>query len=92
MDNTVPLPRGVDENPEWTDADFVAARAASDVHGAALAGALVRPRGRPALCESERKVNVSIRLSPEVLAYFKADGAGWQTRINDALREAAGVK
>jgi uncharacterized protein (DUF4415 family) len=24
---------------------------------------------------------------PEVIAYFKATGAGWQTRMNDALRE-----
>lgn len=32
-----------------------------------------------------KKQAVSIRLSPEVLAYFKAKGAGWQTRINDAL-------
>jgi uncharacterized protein (DUF4415 family) len=32
-----------------------------------------------------KKQAVSIRLSPDVLAYFKAKGDGWQTRINDAL-------
>jgi len=32
-----------------------------------------------------KKQAVSIRLSPDVLAYFKAKGRGWQTRINDAL-------
>lgn len=32
-----------------------------------------------------KKQAVSIRLSLDVLAYFKAKGAGWQTRINDAL-------
>ncbi len=29
---------------------------------------------------------VSIRLDRDVLDHFQADGAGWQDRINDALR------
>ena len=33
------------------------------------------------------KVPVSIRLSPEVVEYFKASGKGWQGRIDEALRE-----
>lgn len=33
------------------------------------------------------KVPVSIRLSPEVVAYFKSQGSGWQTTINEILRE-----
>jgi uncharacterized protein (DUF4415 family) len=33
------------------------------------------------------KVPVSIRLGPEVVEYFKAQGKGWQTRINDILVE-----
>lgn len=28
-----------------------------------------------------------IRLSPEVLAYFKGTGKGWQTRLDEVLRE-----
>jgi uncharacterized protein (DUF4415 family) len=28
---------------------------------------------------------VSLRLSPEVLKHFKADGPGWQTRIDETL-------
>jgi uncharacterized protein (DUF4415 family) len=28
-----------------------------------------------------------VRYSPEVLDYFKATGAGWQTRMNSALLE-----
>jgi uncharacterized protein (DUF4415 family) len=32
-----------------------------------------------------KKQAVSIRLSPDVLAYFRSKGNGWQTRINDAL-------
>lgn len=37
-------------------------------------------RGEP------RKKAVSIRLSPEVLAYFKNKGPGWQTRIDRILK------
>ena len=33
------------------------------------------------------KQSVSIRYSPEVLDYFKATGAGWQTRIDETLRD-----
>ncbi|HVX80091.1 MAG TPA: BrnA antitoxin family protein, partial [Devosiaceae bacterium] len=28
---------------------------------------------------------------PDVLAYFRAEGPGWQSRINAALRKAAGL-
>ncbi|MFN7902361.1 MAG: BrnA antitoxin family protein [Holosporales bacterium] len=31
------------------------------------------------------KQAVSLRLSPEVVAFFKARGAGWQTRIDKTL-------
>ena len=33
------------------------------------------------------KEQVAVRYSPEVLAYFRATGTGWQTRMDDALRE-----
>jgi uncharacterized protein (DUF4415 family) len=33
------------------------------------------------------KTLVSVRYSPEVIAYFKAGGAGWQTRMDDALKQ-----
>lgn len=32
------------------------------------------------------KQAVSVRLSPEVIAFFKAKGAGWQTRLDNALK------
>jgi uncharacterized protein (DUF4415 family) len=34
----------------------------------------------------EPKTAISIRLDPDVLAFFKADGAGYQSRINAVLR------
>jgi len=33
------------------------------------------------------KIPVSIRLSSEVVDYFKAQGKGWQTRVDDVLQE-----
>lgn len=46
-------------------------------------------RGRPKAAAP--KVSTTIRLSPEVVEYFKASGPGWQTRIDEALRKAAGL-
>jgi uncharacterized protein (DUF4415 family) len=42
-------------------------------------------RGRPK--SSQPKQLVSVRYSPEVLAYFKSTGEGWQSRMDGALRE-----
>ena len=33
------------------------------------------------------KERISIRLSPEVVAAFKQEGSGWQTRIDEALKQ-----
>lgn len=33
------------------------------------------------------KKQVAIRFDAEVLAYFRSTGKGWQTRMNDALKE-----
>src|SRR5690349_10557275 len=47
---------------------------------------LGRRRGRPVKAEEERKELVSLRLSPDVLAWLRATGPGWQTRVDDLLR------
>jgi uncharacterized protein (DUF4415 family) len=36
------------------------------------------------------KEQVSLTIDRDVLDYFQEDGPGWQNRINDALRRAAG--
>ena len=36
------------------------------------------------------KEMVSLRIDKDVLEYFQQGGAGWQDRISDALRKAAG--
>jgi uncharacterized protein (DUF4415 family) len=48
-------------------------------------GGIVRRAGRPP--KSDRKVSVTLRLDRDIIERFKATGAGWQTRINAALRK-----
>jgi uncharacterized protein (DUF4415 family) len=67
------IARGVAADPD----------AAPDL-SAPVAG-LVRRAGRPP--KADRKVSVTLRLDRDVVARFKATGAGWQTRINAALRK-----
>ena len=40
-------------------------------------------RGRPK--SDDAKLLLSVRYSPEVVAYFKQTGAGWQSRMNGVL-------
>ncbi|WP_144112779.1 BrnA antitoxin family protein [Paraburkholderia sp. BCC1886] len=42
-------------------------------------------RGRPRL--DEPKVLLSVRYDADIVERFKATGDGWQTRMNDALRD-----
>jgi uncharacterized protein (DUF4415 family) len=43
-------------------------------------------RGRPPLARP--KEAVKLRLSPDVVDYFRGTGPGWQTRINEVLEKA----
>ena len=42
-------------------------------------------RGRPK--SENKKLLVSVRYSPEVVAYFKSTGDGWQSRMDGVLQE-----
>lgn len=42
-------------------------------------------RGRPVAAQT--KIHTGLRLDAEVVAAFKAGGRGWQTRMNDALKD-----
>jgi uncharacterized protein (DUF4415 family) len=42
-------------------------------------------RGRPK--SKSTKLLVSVRYSPEVVAYFKSTGEGWQSRMDSVLSE-----
>lgn len=62
----------------WRIGDMTVSRSEAQIE-------MARRRGRPA--GSGSKVSTTIRFDAEVLAAFKATGQGWQTRINDALKE-----
>jgi uncharacterized protein (DUF4415 family) len=42
-------------------------------------------RGRPK--SESKKLLVSVRYSPEVVAYFKSTGDGWQSKMDGVLRQ-----
>jgi uncharacterized protein (DUF4415 family) len=46
-------------------------------------------RGRPKAASTKQQV--TLRLDRDVLERFRQTGEGWQSRINEALRKAAGV-
>ena len=46
-------------------------------------------RGRPKSLAPKNPI--SLRVDADVLDKFKSDGPGWQRRMNDALRKAAGL-
>ena len=78
-----------DEAPELTDDFFAAAKpfvgeqeVSGEVFKAAARKAL---RGRPS--GSGSKQSTTVRFDTDVLAAFKATGKGWQTRMNNALRD-----
>lgn len=78
----------VSDNPEWTDEDFRNARPFLEVFPE-FTEAVRRARGRPAI--DNPKKQVSLRLDADVIDAFRATGKGWQGRINEALRKAAGL-
>ena len=90
MSKKLPSPEAPDDiNPEWTVADVRRARPAAavlpEIFSVVAAKAMLKPRGRP--LAASVKVRTTIRLSPEVIQSFRADGAGWQTRVDAALKE-----
>ena len=70
------IQRGIDADPD----------AAPILSEKMLEKAVIRKGRGPQL--DPRKKQVTIRLDEEVIDYFKADGSGWQTRLNDALKVA----
>jgi uncharacterized protein (DUF4415 family) len=50
-------------------------------------GATVRRPGQRGPGRKAKKVLLSLRYSAEVVEYFKSTGEGWQTRMDEALKE-----
>ena len=70
-----------DDAPELTEEWFASATL---MHGEKV----VRRGGRPRGSDKEQ---VTLRIDKAVLTHFRASGAGWQTRMNEALRTVAGI-
>ena len=88
MNKPKPNPELIDdESPELTDEDFARMRPMRDVFPEIVAAQRrgeLRVRGPQKAPTKER---IAVRLSPEVLEYFRSSGPGWQTRMDQALLE-----
>lgn len=86
-----PNPELIDQEiPEATDEWFAKARPANELLasllGDAAAKQMLKPkRGRPPSMTPKEHVN--IRLDADIVQTFRRTGDGWQTRLNNALRE-----
>ena len=73
---------------ELLDEDFAAMRPAREVLPPELYARLIaRKPGQRGAQKGAVKRLVSLRLDKDVIEGFRSKGSGWQTQINDALRE-----
>ena len=84
-----PPPVDLDDSPPLNDDFFAEARRGRDMLSpgrlAASAGEITRRKtGRPT-GENGPKAAISVRLDRGVVNHLRAQGPGWQTRLNDAL-------
>lgn len=84
-------PKNLNENPDWTAADFAKAKKhPGGISLKDLGAETARGRGRP---KSENpKEAVKLRLDADVVESYRSTGDGWQTRINADLRKARKLK
>ena len=71
------------ENPEWTRQDFAQAKRIGDLpeHMQKLLRA-----GKRGPQKAPTKILTAIRLSPDVLEALRSTGRGWQSRVDETLR------
>lgn len=82
MPKPTPLTRPDGEVRELQAADLAALRGASS-----LSASLQRKLGVRGPQKAPTKERITIRLSREVVASFRATGDGWQTRVDAALQD-----
>ncbi len=88
MANHLPLTDKNGEVRELTADDFKQFKSAAEVLPPDLLTALPKRRpGQRGPSKHPTKEAIQIRLSPDILSVFRATGQGWQTRVNDALRD-----
>ena len=74
------------DNREWTVRDFRRAKPFAKAFPD-----LTKDRRARGPRKQSRKVAVSLRLTREVVERFKSDGPGWEARIDEVLKKAAGL-
>ncbi|WP_066333925.1 BrnA antitoxin family protein [Azohydromonas lata] len=78
------------DNPELDDEWFKKAKPASEFFDKETYEGLVALKRRPGQRgpqKAPRKLAVTVRYDPEVIEAFRASGEGWQTRMNEALKD-----
>lgn len=80
----------VSDNPSLTEEEMKQARPFKEVFPDIAEEIEKAVRGRPKA--DLTKTPVTIRLDPDIVDHYKATGKGWQSRMNDDLRKAAGLK
>lgn len=81
MSKVEPLTDAEGEVRELTVADMKRFQPAKEVLPARLLAKVRGPQKAPT------KQRITIRLSPEVVQYFRSTGDGWQTRVDAALKD-----
>gem|GEM_PF-186780 len=76
-----------DDAPPWTPEMFERAEIAHNGIVIQPATGTITRRGRPR--SADRKIQVSVRLKPDVLAALKSTGDGWQGVMNEILERWA---
>lgn len=90
MVSRLPVVHDDGEVGDLSQADSSLFRPAADVLDPELYAGLLAINRRAGVRGPQKaptKQSTTIRLSPEVMAAFKATGAGWQTRIDNALKD-----
>lgn len=83
-----PNPYLIDEDcPEWTDEQLENPLRASDIFTPEQLEGLKQLRFKRGAQKAPVKKQVTLRLDEVVIEKFKSTGAGWQSRINQALNE-----
>ena len=79
------------DNPEWTEADFAAARPAREVLGDAFVDAWSQARREETLV-ARAVPEPQPQVSTEVIAFYRSQGPGWEARLNADLEDLVRIK
>lgn len=71
------------DNPEWTSEDVARAEPLSKFLPGLQAALTAERKPGPA----RTKTPVTIRLDDSIVSALRASGPGWQTRVNDVLKD-----